>query len=98
MSTPIEWRRLTELEIEEHLLELVRYKNGKTIATTKRILKVDDGWRVESETEVNKFYKVTKMGTCECVDRTRDKNVCCHMFAVAIMKTSESQNEDSPEN
>ena len=66
-----EWRKLTEQEIEEELQKLIRYKKGTTIATTKKISKVqgESAWLVESETETNKFHKVTKNGTCECADR-----------------------------
>jgi hypothetical protein len=35
-----EWRKLTDREIEEELQKLIRYKNGTTIATTKKISKV----------------------------------------------------------
>ena len=89
-----EWRKLTEQEIEEELQKLIRYKKGTTIATTKKISKVqgESAWLVESETETNKFYKVTKNGTCECADRTFNGNVCDHMFAVAIKERKERRN------
>jgi hypothetical protein len=92
-----EWRKLTEQEIEEELQKLIRYKKGTTIATTKKISNVQEesAWLVESETEINKFYKVTKNGTCECADRTLDKNVCEHMFAVAIKEEKEMKGKES---
>jgi transposase len=74
---------------------LARKERGLQIAKTSRIMQIDDGWKVPSQSGGG-YYIVRSNGdgaTCTCPDHELRHCKCKHIFAVEFVITGEVNND-----